>query len=442
MIDLQRIIEDISPTPEERDRYSRISSEVMERVRRSISSLNLNIRSELVGSAARDTNLTHALRNSDLDIFLVFPRDADRKSLVKTGLEIGHKVLPDGIERYAEHPYVTGTVDGVKVDIVPCYEMNRGETKISSVDRTIPHNEYLTSVLDTRTRGDIRLLKAFLIGAGLYGSEVSRGGFSGFVTELLVIRLGGFEGVVRRFSSQKGRVIVGSPEHDTKGFQDPLVVPDPVDPGRNAAAAVSLENLSRFKIAAKLYMRKPSIGYFRTAKRREENWRKLPDRQTTLRLVIIPRPDQVDDVIFPQAQRLRRTLVSKLDRAGFLPLSSGIFVDHNVCVILECERGFIPIVERHVGPPVDSENALEYMDKWVGSEDRLRGPFVDGDRLVVERNRKITRIDDYIAQEIRNSDIGKHLNALKDQARVLNPSDLTEYDYVIDSYMSRGLFDP
>jgi len=44
-------------------------------------------------------------------------------------------------------------------------------------------------------------LKQFMKGIGVYGSELRRRGFSGYLTELLVINYGSFLGVLKEASS-------------------------------------------------------------------------------------------------------------------------------------------------------------------------------------------------------------------------------------------------
>src|SRR6266540_1347582 len=74
------------------------------------------------GSFARDTWVSH---ETDLDIFARFPASMERKEWVD-------KVLPairnglagfNIIERYAEHPFLEFRVDGIRVNIVPCYDV-------------------------------------------------------------------------------------------------------------------------------------------------------------------------------------------------------------------------------------------------------------------------------------------------------------------------------
>ncbi len=441
MIDYRRIIDRISPGKDEKAMYDMVAKEAMKRTEKFLGTEGISAVPVPVGSASRDTNLSHSLRNSDVDIFVVFPRDLPRNELRRMGLRTGHAVLPEGVEKYAEHPYVSGFIQGVKVDVVPCYSMKEGEEKISAVDRTVLHNEYLKGVLNSSLRGEIRLLKAFLITAGIYGSEVSKSGFSGLVTELLVLRTGSFENAIRVIAGGKGRISIPDSVELKKKFPDPIVVPDPVDPDRNAAAGISEENLSRLRIAGKLYLRSPSDDFFIPATKKPAKRGGSHDRGTAFRLVIIPKPDEVDDVVYPQANRFRKIMISILEGSGFIPVSSAIFLQDSILILIECERPSLPGVEKHHGPPADSDNALDFIDKWSSSPKTMRGPYVEGNRLVVEKEREVTDIETAILSGIAGTSIGKHLDELKDRIRIIDPVRSGKYGEIMESYLSRGIMD-
>ncbi|HOV68648.1 MAG TPA: nucleotidyltransferase domain-containing protein, partial [Methanoregulaceae archaeon] len=100
----------------------------------------------VVGSAARGTWVRG---DRDLDLFLLFPPGMDRDSLEREGLALARKIaleFGDGYrEKYAEHPYINATVDGIDVDLVPCYRVDSASGIKSAVDRTPFHTRYITA---------------------------------------------------------------------------------------------------------------------------------------------------------------------------------------------------------------------------------------------------------------------------------------------------------
>ena len=139
------------------------------------------------GSVAKDTWLSE---NPDIDIFMRLPTSIPRKSLGDVGLKIAKKAAEgyEQVERFAEHPYLEIFVEGYRVDIVPCYDAKPGEWQ-SATDRTPYHTDYIKKTLKCKgSRDEVRLLKKFMQGIGVYGAEIKVGGFSGYLCELLILK--------------------------------------------------------------------------------------------------------------------------------------------------------------------------------------------------------------------------------------------------------------
>ena len=88
-------------------------------------------------------------------------------------------------EKYAEHPYINAYIDGVDVDLVPCYKVDSATTIQSAVDRTPFHTRYITDRINGLI-DDVLLLKQFTKAGGIYGSDQMTEGFSGYLCELLL----------------------------------------------------------------------------------------------------------------------------------------------------------------------------------------------------------------------------------------------------------------
>ena len=127
--------------------------------------------------------------DTDVDLFVFYPRSVGKEYLAREALrEILDRL--QGLRTrlaYAEHPYVIVEVDGVEVDVVPALRVESGDQAITAVDRTPFHTRYVTSRLSDEGKDQVRLLKRFLKGIGVYGAEIRVMGFSGYVAELLTI---------------------------------------------------------------------------------------------------------------------------------------------------------------------------------------------------------------------------------------------------------------
>ena len=117
------------------------------------------------------------------------------------GLKFGKNIINelDGSYRieYAQHPYTRGVVNGIHIDIVPCYEIKSGERIKSAVDRTPLHVEYLNKNMTKNFSDDVRLLKQLCVANKIYGADSKTQGFSGYVCELLIIKYKKFFNVLK-----------------------------------------------------------------------------------------------------------------------------------------------------------------------------------------------------------------------------------------------------
>jgi CCA-adding enzyme len=361
----------------------------------------------LVGSAARNTWLSG---DRDIDIFIAVPEDGN----LGDALEIAREIAPVHEERYAEHAYVHARIDGFDVDLVPCYDV-RDPSKIkSAVDRTPFHSRYVSE----RIRGledEVLLLKQFMKGVGVYGSDLRTGGFSGYLAELLVIRYGSFLRVLEGASSWRpGTRINLAPGAN---IMAPLVVIDPVDPKRNVAAALTLDRMFQFVAAARCFLRSPDISFFFPLEAHtmspDEIRAEIERRGTEFILLEIDAPDMVDDVLYPQMRKAEASIKNLLEREGFQVLRSDVDLvrgeDVRARLLFELSIWELPSVRIHIGPPVWE---ADHVSRFVkGHTSPLSGPYIDNGRLVVEIPRRYRKAVDLLEGEVHKISLGKHLSS-------------------------------
>jgi tRNA nucleotidyltransferase (CCA-adding enzyme) len=390
--------ERVEPGPDEREALDAAVERLVSRVEAAVGELPVGAEVVLAGSTARDTWLAG---ERDVDLFVCFPPELDREQLEAHGLQIGHEALPESHEEYAEHPYVVGDFEGFRVDLVPCYAVEDATAIQSAVDRTPFHTRYVTERLTPALAGDVRVCKQFFAAIGVYGSDLRTEGFSGFLVELLILEHGGFRPLVAAAADWQPPVRFDPEDHGTATFDDPLVVIDPTDPGRNVAAVLSAANLARFQHFARELLADPRQGLFEpdppeplaaTAVREG-----FDRRGTTPVAVRFDAPEVVEDQLWPQLERSRSGIAGELGRRGFDVFRSDAFAEEGgyATLLFELAIAERPCVERHEGPPVGvREHAEQFYDAYADSD--AFGPFVDGERYVVERNREYTTAADFL----------------------------------------------
>ncbi len=324
-----KILPDITPTKEEVQKTISNVDWVMRRLRNIVPK---TVEVRVTGSISKDTNLRG---NSDIDIFMLFPRDTKREDLVKLGLSYGKRVISRNSGdiyriKYAEHPYVQLLIKsrGIEVDIVPALKIDNIEELATSVDRTPLHTNFINSHLSEKQRNDVRLLKYFLMAHNIYGAEVRISGFSGYLCELLIYYFGSLEALLESASTFKLPVTLAPRKgysNDTsleKRFKHGFVVIDPVDKDRNAAAGASVESLLRFVISARRFIDNPNIKEFYGMKFSSEKVHGLVNKfikDTGLKsfLIVAKVPDKSEDIIWPQLRRESEIITDYASRLGF-----------------------------------------------------------------------------------------------------------------------------
>ncbi|MFZ0926339.1 MAG: CCA tRNA nucleotidyltransferase, partial [Halobacteriota archaeon] len=227
------VLKRIRPSRGERERLHAVTQQVIAAAQNALASRNLRATVEVIGSAARDTWI---LGDQDIDIFIGFDTSTSREDLERYGLEIGKEIAVEGyVIGFAEHPYVKARCGGFAIDVVPHYRIKNTRQMFSAVDRTPFHQQFVAEHLDAR-HDEVRLLKQFLKGAGIYGAELRTKGFSGYLCELLVIKFGSFVNVLESVQDWKvGTCISLTSAQARNSFASPLAVIDPVDTNRNVA---------------------------------------------------------------------------------------------------------------------------------------------------------------------------------------------------------------
>ncbi|WP_058994177.1 CCA tRNA nucleotidyltransferase [Haloarcula sp. CBA1127] len=403
----------VSPTDDERAQLQRVADAVMADAEAAIADLPVDAEVVQVGSTARGT---WTAGDRDVDVFVCFPPSLDREQLEEYGLAVGHDVLPDGREEYAEHPYVVGEREGYAVDLVPCYAVEDATEIQSAVDRTPFHTRYLQERLDDNSAAEVRVAKQFLKGIGVYGSDLRTQGFSGYLTELLVLEYGGFRAFLEAVADWHPPVRLDPESHGSETFDDPLVVIDPTDPERNVAAVLSETNVATLQHYARDLLAEPRASLFTEDEPEPlaaaDVEAVVSQRETTPVALRFVAPDVVDDQLWPQLQKSLNGLCSELDRRGFEVLRSAAFVEEDsseaetpdgesqerdAVLLLEFAVAERPAVERHEGPPVHvREHASGFFEKY-DDDPEVAGPFIDGGRYVVERPRAVTTATGFLS---------------------------------------------
>ena len=439
----RRVLERVTPDDAERAAMEAAVERLVERTTEALAERLVDADIVQVGSTARGTWLAG---DRDIDLFVCFSPSLERAELRRHGLDIGHEVLPEGREEYAEHPYVVGEIEGFDVDLVPCYAVDEATEIQSAVDRTPFHTRYLRERITPDLAADIRVCKQFLTGIGVYGSDLRTKGFSGYLTELLVVEYGGFRPLLEAAADWSPPVTLDPEDHAAASFRDPLVVIDPTDPERNVAAVLSTENVARFQHFARDLLDDPREEVFfpeyGNAVSAADVRTAFDARGTTPFAISFERPDIVDDQLWPQLDRSREGVADELVRRGFDIFRTAAFAnEERVVLLFELAVAERPRVERHTGPPVQVRaHAERFYDAYEDSD--AYGPFIEDDRYVVERTREFVSAEEFLSSDaLLDVALGTQVeSALREAYELLAGDELgalaTEFGVELAQYLS------
>ncbi|MHA2407461.1 MAG: hypothetical protein ACXACA_03745, partial [Candidatus Ranarchaeia archaeon] len=240
------ILESITPTKEEKQILLEATQNLIEISTNSSSDFPLHSIMPC-GSIAKGTNLGMA---ADIDLFAIL-KTTDRRVLDQYARVVGKRVaayLKTKLEiAYADNPYAIFLFQyknkKIPVNLVPTIHVSeevplKKALRISGMARTPLHTIYAKRKLKG-FEGDIRLLKYFSKQKRIYGIF----GLTGWLCELLVLHYGSFKKTIEAISHWISPVIDLNKTRSTttlkkKFSSSPVILLDPVDPNRNAAAGI------------------------------------------------------------------------------------------------------------------------------------------------------------------------------------------------------------
>src|SRR5438034_1380639 len=232
--------------------------------------------------------------------------------------------------------------------------------------------------------------------------------------EGLVLKYGSFRGVLENSLSWRPTTVLELDRPPARTFTEPLVVVDPVDPNRNVASAVGVEQMATFVHAARAYLQAPSERFFFPRPLKPLPLPKLRalarKRGAGLLAISIPAPSVTEDVLYPQLRKAHRSFADLLHRNAFQVFDSRFDVVGKEAVFLfELDVESLPRASRHEGPPVWVKNAKDFLDKWRRSPKTMAGPYIHGERWAVDVTREATTAAGLVKAKWRELGLGKDL---------------------------------
>jgi tRNA nucleotidyltransferase (CCA-adding enzyme) len=406
---LKNVLADITPDKNER-------ASTLQRVNAFLKELNASLKKNkcaakavLGGSYAKDTWLRG---DYDVDVFVQFGQ-THKKDDLSTLLAKALKAKK--AERiHGSRDYFWVKDQQFTFEIVPVLEVQKPEQAQNVTDFS-PHHVTWVNKNGAKYKNDIRLFKKFCKAQGLYGAESYIRGFSGHVVDILVTYYKGFVPLLKAVTGWKPKTIVDYYHHyDKKALfvlnqskiQGPLIIIDPVQKDRNAAAALIQEKYDGLIAAAKKFLAKPSQEFFVET---GVDFGKLAKKGHVVR-VCITAPTGKEDVV--GTKLLHAFEYTKRFLEDFTLIASGWKwnKDSQAEFWYVVKQRTLPPTMIHPGPPLEFTRAVAAFKK------AHKKTFVKGDRLMAEIKRPYTTPEQALAAAAQDEYVAQREITLKPES--------------------------
>ncbi len=322
-----------------------------------LKNLNKNLKGAktvLGGSFAKGTWLSG---NHDVDIFVVFEKGENISDELERSLKKSFK----SVERvHGSRDYFWVREEGLTFEIVPVLKIKKASEAKNVTDVSVLHVDWVKRHSTLELRDQIRLAKKFFRAQKVYGAETYIKGFSGYVTEILVIYYGSFLKLLKHCMHWKKGMVIDLGAHGEnleKYSGSPLILIDPVQPTRNAAAALSEEKFNKFILACRKFVQKPFEKSFEEL---SVDLKELKEKDVVLQVEPL---EGKRDIVGTKMLKVFEELVKELENNGFTIKEKEWSWDEKAYFWFSVKEKVLEKMYKHRGPPIKMKKYVEEFKK-------------------------------------------------------------------------------
>ncbi len=397
---LKEMLTEITPSKEERAETLRRVNDFLKKLNQFLKKNKLTAQAMLGGSYAKDTWLKG---DYDVDVFVRFALKHKNENLSNLLAKALKPWKPERV--HGSRDYFWVKEKQFRFEIIPVLAIKKASDAQNVTDFSPLHVEWVNKN-GKKYKDNIRLFKKFCKAQGVYGAESYIRGFSGHVVDILVIYFKGFLPLLKATAGWKPKTIIDYYHwYDKKALfvlnrskiQGPLIIIDPVQKERNAAAALSQDKYEGLIAAAQQFFKKPSRESFIET---EVDLGKLAKRGHLV-LVCARVPKGKEDVVGTKVLHVFDYLKRYLDDFGIVVAGWR----WNKGPEAECwyvvKRQELPATMIRLGPPLELTHSVQQFKK------AHKKTFVKDHRVMAEVKRpwrtpkeaiRAAAKDDYVTQ--------------------------------------------
>jgi len=366
----------------------------IDNLNRSLKKGSIEANAEIGGSAAKGTMVKG---DFDCDIFVRFGYSYKDESIS----DLLEKAISDfeHVERvHGSRDYFQVEDSGINYEIVPVLYIDNPKQAQNVTDMSPLHVKWIEAKIHKKPglRDEIIIAKVFCKAQDVYGAESYIGGFSGHVLDILIVYYGSFMSLLDNATHWNKYKVIDVEGYNTfddlnKSKISPLIVIDPVDMNRNAAAALKLEKFSLFKKKAREFIKNPAEDYF---KKKKMNLAMLRAKAGKNRLIVLKaRPlEGKKDIVGCKIKKVHDYIQRKLREHEFKLMDSGWQWSDDALFWYILPDRLLSDEHIHIGPPlIAAKDAGRFRQKY-------RDAYTKEGRLYVNLKRQFTDPGDLVRQ--------------------------------------------
>jgi tRNA nucleotidyltransferase (CCA-adding enzyme) len=399
-----KILEQIRPTEIEIRKTGDLIHSVLKKIKIPDAKL------ELGGSYAKNTFLAG---NYDIDVFVKFPytkyKNKDISKILIDNLNLRKKVV------HGSRDYIQITKGKYVFEFIPVLDIKDSSKAKNITDVSPLHKDWVKKHI--KNTDDVRLLKKFCRAANVYGAESYIKGFSGYVLEILTYHYKDFFNLIKNISQWKIPVFIDPMKHYktkssahsklNKSKKTDLIIIDPTDKTRNAAAATSNEKIEMFIQRCKEYLHNPSDDFF---VEKRINLIDLKTKAGINNLIILKVKTKKGkrDVIGNKVLKVYDYIKTNITKEGFNIIDSNWEFDKTSLIYFIVSNESISEHKIHYGPPVSNKkHREEFKKKW-----KKHKIHKSNGKYYINLKRKHTKIKPFLKELIKSSYIKSNIKRI------------------------------
>ncbi|MCH8004418.1 MAG: CCA tRNA nucleotidyltransferase [Nanoarchaeota archaeon] len=407
---LSEVINEIKPSNE-------YEKEILGKANNIIYKINKNIKDAkavLGGSGAKGT----WLKTFDADVFVKFNYNKFKDKSDK---------LSDNLEKFLKKNFKITRLHGSRdyfqikkgkftFEIVPILDIKRSEQAKNITDVSPLHSNFVLK--HKKLIDEMRLTKQFFKAADVYGAESYIRGFSGYVCEILTVYYGSFLKLIRAIPKWKEKTVIDVKkfykkknvftEINKSKLTSPLIVIDPVQKDRNAAAALDQEKFEVLKHRAKEFSKKPSKKFFEIKLLTENDIIKKFQKNKLIMLKAKPL-NKKEDVAGAKMLKAFHFIEKNLIFNGFNIIESDMLWHAKTSSLFyyALEKDKLPKTIAIPGPPLKIKRHVLLFKK------SHKKTFVKNKRIFAIEKRKFSNARDLIKNIIKTTNVKDNINKIE-----------------------------